>query len=290
METSLNSRLKIIVCCHKSCELPENNIFLPIQVGAAIADVDLGMQRDDQTDGQPCDNISAKNKSYCELTAMYWAWKNLKKIYPDLEYIGLNHYRRYFAFDESTFVEDSIIKQENTVKDYKINQDKLAKWLSKGYIIMAKKRQLPFALDVDYAYCHVRDDFKTLQSVIHDLYPEFDDTFDKVLIRNNELAHYNMFVMGWNDFDKYCSWLFDILFECEKRINISLYNPVQKRIFGYMAERLFNVYASKVFKKIKSLNIYKFDNKGRSNIKTLMKKIRCFCVGKLFCITRLKEK
>ena len=75
-----------------------DEIFFPIHVGAAISNVTLGIQRDDQINGSYCDNISSKNKSYCELTALYWAWKNIKKIYPDLEYIGLNHYRRYFSF------------------------------------------------------------------------------------------------------------------------------------------------------------------------------------------------
>lgn len=70
METLNSSKIKILVCCHKSCELPKDDIFLPIQVGATISAVDLGMQRNDQINGVPCDNISAKNKSYCELTAM----------------------------------------------------------------------------------------------------------------------------------------------------------------------------------------------------------------------------
>lgn len=66
-----SSKIKILVCYHKSCELPKDDIFLPIQVGVAISDIDLVMQRNDQVNGEPCDNISAKNKSYCELTAMY---------------------------------------------------------------------------------------------------------------------------------------------------------------------------------------------------------------------------
>ena len=96
---------KIMVCCHKACELPQNDegLFLPIHVGAAISDLDLKMQRDDQVLGQPCDNISAKNKSYCELTALYWAWKNIKKVYPNLEYIGLCHYRRFLTLPPRLF-------------------------------------------------------------------------------------------------------------------------------------------------------------------------------------------
>ena len=37
------------------------------------------------------DNISNKNKTYCELTAQYWAWKNM-----EADYYGFFHYRRYF--------------------------------------------------------------------------------------------------------------------------------------------------------------------------------------------------
>ena len=94
-----DSKIKILICCHKPSELPEDGIFLPIHCGKAISSVDLGIQGDNEVNGQPCDNISDRNETYCELTAMYWAWKNIKKIYPDIEYIGLNHYRRYFDFD-----------------------------------------------------------------------------------------------------------------------------------------------------------------------------------------------
>ena len=41
------------------------------------------------------DNISFKNKSYCELTTQYWAWKN-----QTADYYGFCHYRRYFSFSK----------------------------------------------------------------------------------------------------------------------------------------------------------------------------------------------
>ena len=84
-------KIKILVACHKSdTAIYQNDIYMPIQVGKALhANVELGFQCDNTGD-----NISEKNDSYCELTAIYWAWKNLK----DIDYIGLCHYRRYFDF------------------------------------------------------------------------------------------------------------------------------------------------------------------------------------------------
>ena len=78
--------IKILVAAHKKYWMPDDSVFLPIQVGAALH-LALGYVPDNTGD-----NISAKNPNYCELTALYWAWKNL-----DCEYIGLCHYRRYFG-------------------------------------------------------------------------------------------------------------------------------------------------------------------------------------------------
>lgn len=253
---------KILICCHKPCELPPNpdGIFLPIQVGAAISNVDLGMQRDDQVNGEPCDNISAKNKSYCELTALYWAWKNIKKLHPNLKYIGLNHYRRYFSFDRKNYFDDAVILPENEVKNYRLDKTKLEKILSKYNALMAKPRTYPYSLKVDYSVNHVSEDINTIEKIIHDKYPSYNKDFISVITCNNKLSHYNMNVIGWNDFCKYCEWLFSILYEAEKIINIEHYNATQSRIWGYLAERLFNVWIKHSNLKVKFLNIIKFFN------------------------------
>ena len=77
---------KILVACHKKTKTPFESVYLPIQVGAAGNDP-IGFARDDNGD-----NISDKNPMYCELTGLYWAWKNLS-----CDYLGLVHYRRYFS-------------------------------------------------------------------------------------------------------------------------------------------------------------------------------------------------
>lgn len=260
------SKIKILICCHKPCELPKDDIFLPIQVGAAISDIDLGMQRDDQVNGQPCDNISAKNKSYCELTAMYWAWKNIKKIYPVLEYIGLNHYRRFFDFDHPNALRDlNIVNNESEALQYTINKEKLLSLLKKYDGIAANPQYYQYPLFIDYCICHISDDLRILRQVINEMYPDYSMSFNNVVMRGNTLAHYNMGVVRWDDFDAYCQWLFSILGECEKRINISNYNSVQKRIFGYMGERLWNVFFYHNKMKIKFLPILWYVNNQKQD-------------------------
>ncbi len=80
--------IKILVASHKKAEMPEDSMYLPVHVGRVLyPDREFGYQSDAEGD-----NISIKNPYYCELTALYWAWKNLKA-----DYVGLAHYRRHFS-------------------------------------------------------------------------------------------------------------------------------------------------------------------------------------------------
>ena len=98
MDEKKQPRIKILVACHKADpNIRQDDIYMPIQVGKALhPELDLGFQCDNTGD-----NISEKNGSYCELTALYWAWKNLK----DVDYIGLCHYRRYFKMTNAELSE-----------------------------------------------------------------------------------------------------------------------------------------------------------------------------------------
>ena len=60
-------------------------------------EVPEGVYQDNQGD-----NISSLNKSYCELTTQYWAWKNMQA-----DYYGFCHYRRFFSFSETKLKETS---------------------------------------------------------------------------------------------------------------------------------------------------------------------------------------
>ena len=125
-------KTKILVCCHKKGDFPSDNIYIPIHCGKAISNVELNIQEDNRGD-----NISSKNPNYCELTALYWAWKNLKNV----NYIGLVHYRRFFDFS-SRFVE----KEISYVNEYQLigerinNQKEFVSIFCKYDIILPKRK------------------------------------------------------------------------------------------------------------------------------------------------------
>lgn len=235
----VSSLVKILVCCHKPCNLPKSDLFLPVQVGKEIADSNLEMQGDNEINGKLCDNISGKNKSYCELTAMYWAWKNIRKLYPDLIYIGLCHYRRFFCLSDN-----SSYKYSRLADDCLLTKDRIIDILNGHDIIIGSKKHLKFSLGVDYCISHNRFDLELLKNVVKELHPDYIRAFDDVFT-GNTFSPYNMFVLPIEEFELYCEWLFSILSNLENIIDISKYNDYQRRIFGYMAERLLNVYVRK---------------------------------------------
>lgn len=226
----------ILVCCHKQ-DIYENKVpYLPIQVGKALSSAELGIQPDNEGD-----NISEKNGSYCELTGMYWAWKNLN----DVDVIGLCHYRRYFDFNRQchNWAPYTVL---STDKFEQLNRDipeRVLSQVASGQVVVTKPTNCQFNLMVDYCCYHNSDDFKVLQHVIMTTQPEnIRKAFYKVMYGSNRKYTYNMFIMRWADFDAYCTWLFPILADVERAIDITHYNAIQKRIFGYMSERLFNIW------------------------------------------------
>ena len=77
--------------------------------------------------------------------------------------------------------------------------------------------------------------------MIAEKYPAYLSAFEQVMKRKK--AHmFNMLIAKSEIFDEYSAWLFDILFEVEKRVDISDYSPSEARIFGYISELLLDVW------------------------------------------------
>lgn len=242
-------KIKIIVCCHKDDIYKSSETFMPLHVGKAISKYNLGIQGDNTGE-----NISAKNASYCELTGIYWAWKNLK----DVDYIGFCHYRRYFDFNHlgrPFFPKTSFNTNQFDELNLNINKE-TEKWLKEGGCIISKACHIHASLYMQYCEGHYSPDIKLLGDIIRERFPQkYFQGFVDSMIKSNLFSPYNMFIMNWKDFDSYCTWLFSLLEEVENRIDITNYPSYQKRIFGFMGERLLNLYIKAEKMKVKQMPV-----------------------------------
>lgn len=205
--------LKIVVASHKEYDMPKEDHYLPVFVGAAVSDLDLPYQRDD--DGE---NISDKNSTYCELTGLYWAYRNLKA-----DYLGLCHYHRYMDIDDID--------------------------IGKYDVILPKKRHYYIETVYDqYRHAHGSEGLDIAREIIEKDYPEYLESFDECMNRRS-LHLFNMFIMKYGIFVDYCEFLFDILFKIEKRMgNV-------ERIYGHISERLLDVYLERNHFEYKEVNL-----------------------------------
>lgn len=214
--------IKIIVATHKKYWMPADDMYVPIQVGAEINNIDLDYLKDNTGD-----NISKKNKNYCELTGLYWAWKNL-----DAEYIGLAHYRRHFC------IKGSKGDKENKV----LTLEQANRLLSKTDILLPNPRNYYIETNYSqYVHAHHAEDLDTTREIIAEMYPDYIEAYDKSM--KSTIGHrFNMFIMKKDKFNEYCEWLFSILFELENCLDISQYNANDSRVFGFVSERLLDVW------------------------------------------------
>ena len=215
---------KILVATHKPCEFPDDPLYQPIEVGAALRDLHAGYLRDDEGG----EHISDKNSSYSEMTALYYAWKN--GLFEGVEYCGLAHYRRYFK--GTRLFKGALI----------LSSDDLSELMQGCDILVPQRRNYWIeTIEKHYSNAHYPKDLKIAEEELLRLFPEYHKVFKDVM-KGTKLHLYNIFVMPPEFFDAYCNWIFPLLFAVEERVDISGYDAHQRRIFGFLAERLFNVW------------------------------------------------
>lgn len=215
------AEIKILVAMHKKYRVVSNDIYLPIHVGKDGKSLDLGIQTDNTGD-----NISIKNPYFCELTALYWAWKNL-----DTDYIGLVHYRRLFVSENSSDKWDRILTRTAAEA-----------LLQKTDVILPQKRRYYIESNYShYIHGHTKDSLDKAIEILRCLYPDYSQACSIVMKRS--WAHmFNMFIMKKELLDNYCDWLFCILFKLEKELDISAYSAFEARVFGRISELFLDIW------------------------------------------------
>lgn len=218
--------VKIIVATHKKYEMPQDAMYLPLHVGAEGKTdqngnpLDLGYQKDNTGE-----NISNKNAAYCELTGLYWAWKNL-----DTDYTGLAHYRRHFG------------KKTKAPFEGVLTYNELRPMLEKYKIFVPKKRKYYIeTLYSHYEHTHYASQLDITREIIAEKYPDYLKSYDEV-VKHTYGYMFNMMIMQKRYLNDYCEWLFDILFELEKSIDPQELSAFQGRFYGRVSEIIFNVW------------------------------------------------
>lgn len=265
-DLSMNNKCKILLVTHKPCKIPESKYIVPIHAGRAVAlekskdgsinQEDLDWLIENTIGDNTGDNISAKNTNYCELTAQYWVWKNYK-----CDFVGFSHYRRLFDIGN----EYSNEEYAENINFNKLTYRVLNNIIENYDIILPPVYNvhpvgLPRNIMTNYDFYkreHIISDLDSLIEILKEDYPNYVESAMEYLY-STKTVFFNMFIMKWDIFDNYCKWLFDILYKLEKRISISE-DTYQKRVFGFLAERLLNIYVLNLIKNNPQIKIYHCD-------------------------------
>ena len=228
--------MSLYIVTHKNYEFPCGKNYFPVVVGKAINNVKLSEELNPVYDDDK-DNISILNREFCELTALYWLWKN-----SDDDVIGICHYRRYFkSKNDNVIFKDIHIFNNKDMEELNFDID----------IVIPKKITFGrFSVMQQYYRSHYIQDMNLIRNCIKKIHPEYIVSFDNVMSQTT-LHPYNMIIAKKEIYNSYCEWLFSILFEYKDIADIADYNPYQKRVFGFLSERLFTVWVFHNFKNYK---------------------------------------
>lgn len=233
----------------KGPTLPLDSMYQPVMAGNALLKEKANITGDDTGE-----NISEKNPYYSELTGIYWAWKNTSQPVT-----GSCHYRRFFTVRPEPFLyrakrllyflvglnrkRHGLIYTRNTklFASKILNRQELNKLLNSFDAILPQARKLKYTVKTHYSRYHDIRDLELLESILTEKYPAYLPALHQVL-GGKKLYANNMFVLKEKHYQEFMSWWFELLFEFERRIDLADYNDYQKRILGFMAERLLNVW------------------------------------------------
>ncbi len=235
------------MCCHAPYEVPNFNFLTPIQVGTALS----GEEFDGFVHDNTGEHISDKNKSYCELTAHYWVWKNNVS-----DFVGFFHYRRYLYPDLRTKSVYQIVKQPDMRTLQGLQFPTLSDVISDYDIVLPKGENMWVSVEEHYknAPFHHAKDLDLMKEVLCALKPEYQNAMERYL--SQTFSYFgNMFGMKRALFEQYCEFVFPILEQCEKNIDFEGRTTQETRVLGYLGERLLGVFYFHHRENVKSLEL-----------------------------------
>lgn len=247
----VKSRIQILVCVQQDVFVPKCRLLQPVQAGAALAQRRLaGMLHDDEGE-----QISGKNRSYCELTVQYWAWKNLKA-----DYYGFFHYRRYLNFARAYPVgPDGKLpvrrwqpyKEADSIRDAhracSLDEAYMRRLIRSYDVITVLSERMNVTVYEQYCQFHSKADLDRMIGILKKRHPEYRTCCEQYL-QGRQIYFCNMYILKRREFYAYMEWLFPLLEEFESQTDVSSCSKKQLRSIGYLAERLFGIYFTKLKK------------------------------------------
>lgn len=236
--------MAVYIAAHKAFAVPDEPGYVPLQVGAE------GKEPLGYTPDNTGDHISAKNPHYCELTGVYWVWKNTRD-----DYKGLVHYRRYFRG-----------------KQGRLTQQEIKEWLSRYDILLPRQEILRESAYEEFClHSGYEKDLISLRAAVEAVDASVLPAYDQVMA-GNRLHLYNMLITSGAEFDAYCAWLFGVLDRLETSVDMTGYTPYQQRLYGFLSERLLNVWVTHRNLNVGVLRVYNTEQTLKGRVKLFLRR------------------
>lgn len=229
--------MKTIIYTHKDFKLPNLNLGEKIILGLGNCTLSSRYTNSEIIYESVFQNRLEPQKAYCELSGLYSVINNIK--INDEEIINFAHYRRYLSSKKNHICFDSF---ENDLQNYKFIVPKKINLLFREPKNLIERGLLTASIEDHYIYNHIKEDWYCLINVLRDKLPQFHKEIEEFRWKK-QLIPYNIFCGKFSEIKKYGEWLFSILNELDRRIEITNH-PYQSRIYGFMGERLFTFYLS----------------------------------------------
>lgn len=234
----------VYIAVHKKTAVVSRPGYLPLQVGAEGAPPLFSLRDDTGL------HISPKNPHYCELTGLFWVWHNTRDPYK-----GLVHYRRYF-----------------TCRGHILTEGEIREFLKDYDIILPRREPLREAAWQEFCLHsgHEKDLRLTRDAVglvSRDMLPAFD-----AVMAGHSLHLYNMLIAPAEEFDAYCRWLFAVLTQVEQGVDLTDYTPYEQRLYGFLGERLLNVWVTHRGLRVKTLPVKNTEQRMVQEVRLWMRR------------------
>lgn len=187
--------------------------IISIQVGAALTTQSIAEVKDNIGD-----NISEKNRNYCELTATYYAWKHSNAAYK-----GICHYRR--IFDISDIQMQALLEKEQ-------------EW---DVILPYPSVQYP-NISAQHTRYVKEGDWNAMLQALQETAPEYLGAYEEYIATGGQFFNnFNILIAKAPIFDDYCSFVFQVLARTEELTKPKGMERAD-RFAGYLGENLTTIY------------------------------------------------